>query len=80
MKIQQHGDKYGHTHTVESVDLVGLPVSTPKPEVEFYLSGIGRMEEWIVGELVGSGKFVNQKILVAGYYSRMARLTELPKV
>jgi len=38
------------------------------------------MEEWIVGELVGSGKFVNQKILVAGYYSRMARLTELPKV
>jgi len=29
---------------------------------------------------VGSGKFVNQNTLVAGYYSRTARLTESPKV
>jgi len=34
----------------------------------------------IVSELVGSGKFVKQNTLVAGYYSRTARLTELPKV
>jgi len=32
-----------------------------------YLSGIGWIKEYIVGELVGSGKFVNQNILVAGY-------------
>jgi len=30
-------------------------------------------EGQIVGELVGSGKFVNQNTLVAGYYPRMAR-------
>ena len=34
----------------------------------------------IVGELVGSGKFVNQNTLAAGYYPRKARLTESPKV
>jgi len=33
-KIQQHKDKYGCIYSVQSVDLVGLPVSTPKPEVE----------------------------------------------
>jgi len=41
MKIQQKSDKYGCIYSVKTVDLVGLPVSTPKPEVEFYLSGIG---------------------------------------
>jgi len=51
-------------------------VSTPKPEVESYLSGLGRIEEWLVGELVGFGEFVNQNTLVAGYYSRTATLTE----
>jgi len=30
--------------TSQSVDLVGLPGSLPKPEVESYLSGIGRIE------------------------------------
>jgi len=44
MKIQQHGDKYGCIYSVQTVDLVGLPVSARKPEVEFYLSGIGRIE------------------------------------
>jgi len=32
------------------------------------------------GKLVGSGKFVNQNMLVAGYYPRKARLTESSKV
>jgi len=44
MKIQQKKDKYGCVYSVQTVDLVGLPVSTPKPEVEFNLSGIGRIE------------------------------------
>jgi len=38
-----------------------------------YLSGIGRIKEQIVSELVGCGEFVNQKTFAAGYYSRTAR-------
>jgi len=41
VKIQQKSDKYGCIYSVQLVEVVDLPVSTPKPEVEFYLSGIG---------------------------------------
>jgi len=44
MKIHNKSDIYLCRCSVQTDDLVGLPISTPKPEVEFYLSGIGRME------------------------------------
>jgi len=44
MKMHEKSDIYLDHCSVQSVDLVGLPVSTPKPEVEFYLSGIGRIK------------------------------------
>jgi len=33
MKVQRHRHKYGHTNTVKSVDLLGKPMTTPRPEV-----------------------------------------------
>jgi len=44
IKMHEKGDIYLCRCSVQTVDLVSLPVSKPKPEVEFFLSGIGRIE------------------------------------